>query len=499
MSGQDHIVQTLTSQIGRKQTAHAYLFSGPRGVGKTTAARLLAKALNCENRPGGASEPCNTCASCKDIRHGRSIDVVEIDAASHTGVDMVRQNIIETAQFKPARDAYKIFIIDEVHMLSTSAFNALLKIMEEPPTHVVFVLATTEAYKIPETVLSRCQRFHFSKIPYVDMEKTLKNILKKENRTIDKDVLNTIIQKSEGCLRDALSLLDQLLSTGDQALTKENTSLFLPAFHDETIQSLICSFVTCDRKAGLDAIATLSGEDMDMVDASDSLLAHFRYMLMALIDPKLKQADIHLDDHTKMVLQSLAEQITQKELVQLMDLIIRRKKEIRSSPTPQLQLELALVEWCEHHSAILPSTVLPQNETAPLPHPTKMTQNISSDDTPHSRTEKKILSRDVVEGEWGAILDTMEKMSPSLVFILKMAHLKEIDGNTIVCTVEYSFHKDKLMETSSKKMIEHFFSEALHVPVLINIQLAEQKQPEENNTLPQELQGLVSALGGEIL
>ena len=173
VTGQEHIIKTIAGEIASGQIAHAYLFSGPRGTGKTTTARLLAKALNCEKRSEGNSEPCDNCLSCEEITGNRSIDVIEIDAASHTGVDNVRENIIDNAQFKPTKSKYKIFIIDEVHMLSTSAFNALLKTLEEPPAHVIFILATTELHKLPSTIISRCQRFNFHKIPTEQMRARL--------------------------------------------------------------------------------------------------------------------------------------------------------------------------------------------------------------------------------------------------------------------------------------------------------------------------------------
>ena len=194
--GQEHIVKTISNQIIHNKINHAYLFSGPRGVGKTTLARVIAKAVNCENRQDKNFDPCNQCSSCQEITHSRAIDVIEIDAASHTGVDNVKENIIDNVQFKPTKSKYKVFIIDEVHMLSTSAFNALLKTLEEPPEHIIFILATTELHKLPATIISRCQRFAFKKIPHETMNKHLENIAKAEKIKITKEVLERIINNS---------------------------------------------------------------------------------------------------------------------------------------------------------------------------------------------------------------------------------------------------------------------------------------------------------------
>ena len=192
VTGQEHIITTIVNEIATGQVAHAYLFSGPRGTGKTTTARLLAKAVNCETRANGASEPCDTCLSCVEISAGRNIDVIEIDAASHTGVDNVRENIIDNAQFKPTKSKWKVFIIDEVHMLSTSAFNALLKTLEEPPAHVIFILATTELHKLPLTIISRCQRFNFHKIPLEQMRARLQELASSEEVKIDDEVMESV-------------------------------------------------------------------------------------------------------------------------------------------------------------------------------------------------------------------------------------------------------------------------------------------------------------------
>src|SRR3989339_626328 len=206
LTGQEHVKRTLQNQLKIGRVAHAYLFTGTRGVGKTTAARLLAKAVNCQGITEGKDslpEPCNVCSSCQEITGGSSLDVYEIDAASNTGVDHVREHIIESVRFSPNKAKMKVFIIDEVHMLSTSAFNALLKTLEEPPAHALFILATTEIHKVPATILSRCQRFDFKKISKEAMVTRLASIVKQEKRNVDEDVLLGIAKHSGGSERDA--------------------------------------------------------------------------------------------------------------------------------------------------------------------------------------------------------------------------------------------------------------------------------------------------------
>src|SRR5215471_18477059 len=218
--GQDHVAQTLKKAIESGRIAHAYLFCGTRGVGKTSMARIMAKALNCEKSDGPTSHPCGKCNSCQAIARGEDIDVIEIDAASNTGVDNVR-DLIANAQFRPARARFKIYIIDEVHMLSKAAFNALLKTMEEPPEHVKFILATTEPEKVLPTILSRCQRYDFRNIPTREIAAHLKEICKKEKIKADEDALLLVAKAGAGSMRDSLSLLDRLLSVGEKQLDIE--------------------------------------------------------------------------------------------------------------------------------------------------------------------------------------------------------------------------------------------------------------------------------------
>ncbi|HWE97722.1 MAG TPA: DNA polymerase III subunit gamma/tau [Tepidisphaeraceae bacterium] len=277
--GQDHVAQTLKKAIGSGRVAHAYLFCGTRGVGKTSMARILAKALNCHSSDGPTTEPCNKCDSCKAIARGDDIDVIEIDAASNTGVDNVR-DVIENSQYRPARSRFKIYIIDEAHMLSKAAFNALLKTLEEPPSHVKFILATTEAEKLLPTILSRCQRYDFRNIPTREIAAHLANVCKQEKIKADEEALLLVAKAGAGSMRDSLSLLDRLLSVGEKHLTADMIEQLLGLPKSQLLFDLAEAIGSGDVKSALgqaDAIVT-GGLSPDSLIAA--FVDHLRNLLI---------------------------------------------------------------------------------------------------------------------------------------------------------------------------------------------------------------------------
>lgn len=343
--GQEHVVQTLTNAVAAGKNSHAYLFSGPRGTGKTTIARLLAKSLNCTARKSGNAEPCNECDSCRQINEGRAIDLVEIDAASHTGVDNVRENIIEASKYVPYGEHFKIYLIDEVHMLSKGAFNALLKTLEEPPKHVVFILATTEISKVPATILSRVQRFDFRKLKVPELVSRLDLIAKKEKIKIEPQVLNYLAMLAEGSTRDAESLLDQVMALGEEPITLKSVEEFLGAVDFETGSRFVDFIAEKNLASAIGFLSDISGQGKDIQEFSKMLLNYFRKLMILKIDPGL--AGIIEGDLTAEQLEILKKQAVKfstETLSQALRLYLAAQNEIRYSPIAVMPLEIATVE-----------------------------------------------------------------------------------------------------------------------------------------------------------
>ena len=278
--GQNHVKVTLENEIQTGKFSHAYLFCGPRAVGKTTLARLLAKSINCQERKNGEYEPCNNCSHCQEITEGKSLDVVEIDAASHTGVDNVRENIIAASKISPSQLDYKVFVIDEVHMLSISAFNALLKVLEEPPSNVIFVLCTTEVHKVPSTIISRCERFDFKRVNMADMVKKLNYIAEQEGIKVDKEILEQVARHAEGYVRDAESLLGQLVAISGKEITQKEADLVLPRSDLDMILDLLDKLVKKDVSKSVRIVNNLVDNGVDLKKFTSDLIEVLRKLML---------------------------------------------------------------------------------------------------------------------------------------------------------------------------------------------------------------------------
>lgn len=340
--GQPHVVQTLMNAVSTKRIAHAYLFSGTRGVGKTTVARILAKALNCERGPTG--HPCDRCANCLEIAQGSAVDVVEIDGASNTSVDDVRE-IRENVKFAPFRGQYRVYIIDEVHMLSNSAFNALLKTLEEPPAHVVFIFATTEIHKIPATILSRCQHYNFRRIARAEIIERLRHVAEQDQLSIEERSFLALARASEGSMRDALSLLDQAIAFGGKTISHPDLEALLGAVPHELVQGIVNAVMTQDSPAALTVLANLLDQGHDLRAFCDDVVEHIRNLLVASVVPAAAELRslIEASEEDIKQLAADAKALTPEQFQELLTLFIQAEDSLRLSAHPRFVLETAAI------------------------------------------------------------------------------------------------------------------------------------------------------------
>ena len=518
--GQDVIKTTLGNQIMTGGIAHAYLFSGPRGTGKTTTARLLAKALNCTARAEGSSEPCNTCALCMDITRGTCMDVLEIDAASHTGVENVRENIIDATQFRPTFARYKVFIIDEVHMLSAASFNALLKTLEEPPAHVVFILATTELHKLPATILSRCERYQFKRIGATEMRTRLLGLAQAEGVTIEPAVLERIIQLSEGGMRDAESLMGQCLALGEKNITRETVEHILPSTYDRSIIDFLGMVFAGTGAPLLELLDRLHLEGTNWPHFMNALLEEFKNALVYKVAGSHNGVLVGNKE-----LMELINNVPLARLIELTDSLIARKGQMIACPIPHLPLELWVAEHFISDAAIpLPNRgatmvthIEPAEKAAPPAKPVaealapkplaeeKKTEEIVAE-VVISEPEPELLQPstqpvadlDTVRLAWQNCVDHICTEFPSLSFILKAADLDAWDGERLTLSFDYALHKDKILEHKIRGRIEHIIKEKHGLKVLLNGRVRNTKTVMEEKIDP-ALEKLSAALGGQMV
>ncbi len=530
--GQETAITTLQNQIKSNSPAHAYLLSGARGVGKTTTARLIAKSLNCERRKDGDSEPCSECSQCLDIARGAALDVIEIDAASHTGVDTVRETIIANAQFQPTSAKYKVFIIDEVHMLSTAAFNALLKTLEEPPARTVFILATTELHKLPATIVSRCQRFIFKKIPRTLMNEHLARIAKAEGVEISPEVVARLSRASEGSARDAVSLLDQIIATSGNTVTVENIDALLPSTGLEQLLEISKIIATKNPEAGLTWATKSISNGLSPIQLLSDLIRFWRGLLLSHYTPELAATELDAGTEQQAEIKELFGTLSPIRLVELIDLAQARYLEARQASIPELPLELLIITACvgvPQKTVTAPTAPVAQVpvQTAPkqvetkvesVPPPTQPTmtetkipeikppeipapQASVADPTPiepeieQSITYGPALTLDAAMVIWRKFVTSLESHSPSLVFLLKDTRATAIQNNVLTVQVAYDFHRDKLTERTTKKKMEDELSKQAGTRVMLDIVV----HKAEPDPAAAGLNDLAAAFGGEVI
>ena len=384
---QEHVVTTLKNAVSADRVAHAYLFAGPRGTGKTTAARLLAKAVNClaENR---AERPCNKCAHCVAVNENRFLDLIEIDAASNTSVEDVR-DLRDKINFSPTQGLYKIYIIDEVHMLSTAAFNALLKTLEEPPPHAIFILATTEIHKIPATVLSRCQRHEFRRVPVGEITHQLASICKSENIDYDPDALTTIARQSAGGMRDAISLLDQLASSGER-ITVELTQSVLGTATSATVLGLVDAIQKKDPAAGLESIHAALDAGADPRSLARQIVDYLRFVLLVQMG---NASQVEAPSEVRARMTAHAGAFSTSDVLRMMKAFNAAAADQRGGWQPALSLELAFAEVLEPASSSDNPSASNQHpssrQTPPSSNPPPVPPSKQTTSTPKANTAPK--------------------------------------------------------------------------------------------------------------
>ncbi|MEI4771960.1 DNA polymerase III subunit gamma/tau [Psychrobacillus sp. FJAT-51614] len=474
MSGQTHIKQTLQNALLYNKTTHAYLFSGPRGTGKTSAAKIFAKALNCENGPG--KEPCNTCETCKSITDGSNTDVIEFDAASNSRVEEMR-DIIEKVRFAPSNARYKVYIIDEVHMLSTSAFNALLKTLEEPPAHVVFILATTEPHKIPLTIISRCQRFDFKRITSVDIVSRMKEVLIDANIEYDENVLKIIAQAAAGGMRDALSMLDQVVSFSGEKMTIEDALLVTGSIGQDVFFQLANALIEKDVAKALSCVEQLIDDGKDPVRLTEDFITFYRDLLVLLVAPEQTELlEIASGDE---LFRELASKFPVDTLYKSISILTNTQQEMRFSNHAKVYLETAIIRLAqvprdatksnegsselEQKIQLLESQlhqlqqqisqgILPQANAVSQEQPKRQRQKSNTGVKVSSGRIHEILKTatktdiQAIKSQWAVILQQLQKSHAAL---LNDAEPVAASSNAFVLKFKYDIHCQMAMENKT--------------------------------------------------
>ncbi len=344
--GQATLVRTLKNALASGRIGHAFLLSGARGVGKTTTARILAKALNCSKTEKPTADPCGECSSCREIAEGNSLDVQEIDGATHNGVEQVRE-LRESARYNPARDRFKIWIIDEVHMLSTGAFNALLKTLEEPPPRVKFIFATTEYHKLPDTILSRCQQYDFRMIPARELVAHLRTVAGGEGIKVSDEALARFARAAEGSVRDALSLLDQVLAFSGSEIKDEDIGALLGLIDRELLLAASRGIAECDSLALLELVERLSDYGADYRNFTRELLLHLREILLVKLAPDGSPLLAPIVPEERERMRPLAAMLSEEDLLRMFEVLTRTEADLRWAQDPRVTLELALLKMAQ--------------------------------------------------------------------------------------------------------------------------------------------------------
>ncbi|QYE98039.1 DNA polymerase III subunit gamma/tau [Paraclostridium sordellii] len=482
--GQNHIIRTLKNQIQNNNVGHAYLFCGTRGTGKTSTAKIFARAVNCENSIN--EEPCNECEVCKDILNDNIMDVIEIDAASNNSVDDIRE-IRENVKYTPAKCKYKVYIIDEVHMLSQGAFNALLKTLEEPPSYVIFILATTEPHKIPATILSRCQRFDFKRVTVKDMATRMKEICDDVNIEVDERALNLIARNSQGALRDALSILDQCMSFSEGDIEYKDVVDLLGTVNIEQLFEMAEYVIKEDTKKCLEILNEFVIWGKDIKNLVDDLIDHFRNLMVCKVSKDLDEI-ISLPDETVELLKNQSSLIETNEIIRILNILSTTQDAIKSSTNPRVLAEVSIMKLSQPMFDDSKEALLKRISTL---EETIKSGNIKINDIESKgsiEVEKEIVkeqpkeevyyeevkSEDVklIEKSWENILMHIKKDKNMPVYaILREAREFNVNSNNLYIMFDdnFAFAKNKLSDSNTLEYVESIVRETINRSFSIKI------------------------------
>lgn len=451
---QEHVKTTLLNSLKRKKINHAYLFCGPRGTGKTTVARILAKALNCPNRN---PEPCNRCLSCKEHTRLSSLDLIEIDAASNRGIDEIRE-LRERIKLAPSSSEYKVFIIDEVHMLTTEAFNALLKTLEEPPSHAIFILATTEPHKIPATVLSRCQRFDFIPLSIMDIVERLKKISRAEGIKYDDDGLKMIAAAASGGMRDAISILDQLASTGRKisVLMVQET---LGVVSERAILKLFEALVNKNIELGFDALEKIKEKGYNLIHFRRILIDFLRKVLVYKMSGQDNELKENYSKEIFAKVKDLSQEVEINELVRIIK-VIARDSLIEKDSIPSLGLEIALVDLAKNQAD-------------------KVENLIKENQLPK---ENATIENQDFEASWQRFLQEIKPYNHSLAAMMRSARILGEGNEQILIEVDYDFHRQKIEDKRNLRALEDALKESFGREIKLKCQVGKQNEDKKSLT-----------------
>jgi len=516
---QEHVVRTLRNALTSGRIHHAYLFAGPRGTGKTTTARLLAKAVNCLAPED--QRPCNECAICQAVNEGRLLDLIEIDAASNTGVEDVRE-LRERVGFRPNEARYKVYVIDEVHMLSRSAFNALLKTLEEPPPHVIFVLATTESHKIPATVLSRCQRFDFRRIPVSKIVARLEWLAEQEHISADRQALALIARQATGSMRDAESLLDQLASYDDSGITVKDVRAALGTGSGETVIQVTGALARGDMAQGLGVINTAVDEGADPRQFARQMVEHLRALLLLRLESGVVLA--HVSEDLRPQLEEQAAAFSPRALAQAVRLFNQAAAEARGGWQPQLPLEMAFIEATlppgpeSHTSSKQPAPTsshtppparhaTPSSPPSPGPSRPRREASVisveprstgrpaparSASPSPSSSRAQAVrepastydslapgdgsLTPETLRSRWSELLSILRQRNLPLEAMMRSCASLAVEGDVVVLGFDYDFHRGKVEEEHNKRDVEEVLGSVIGQRYRVRCVLAQKER-----------------------